>query len=95
LTDDDEQDPNEISIEVDDSLYIFTAAVAWIWDVTFNGMAFARNSICSEGILFNVSSVSLPLPFSDADLDISYQYCVIPRQTKRILPGDDEKEFIQ
>jgi hypothetical protein len=95
LTHGNEQYPTEISIKLDDSLYQSHPTDTGILEVEFTGMGFARNSVYFGGILFNVSSLSLWLPSSAADLDISYRYSVIPRQTKRIVRGDLVNKFIQ
>jgi hypothetical protein len=55
------QQAKEISIDLNDSLYIIQPTDSGIVDVKFKGQAFARNSICFGGILFNVSSFSFSL----------------------------------
>jgi hypothetical protein len=94
-TDGNEQHPSEISIELDNSLYTSHTEGSGISDVNFKGLGFPRSSICLDGILFNVSSLSLSLPSRAVDLDIAYHYCVIPRQTKEIVHANDPKGFIQ
>jgi hypothetical protein len=90
-----EQEAKKISNKWENSLYISNTEGPEICNVTFKGMSFARNSIYFRGILFNVSSLSLSLPFSAVDLDLSYRYCVIPRETRHIVPDTTRKKFIQ
>jgi hypothetical protein len=80
-----EQHANEISIALDDSLYIFHPTYSGLLKVEFRGLAFGRNSICFDGIFYNISSVSLSLPFPDLDLNMPLRNCVFPRQVKRIV----------
>jgi hypothetical protein len=92
-----EEHADKISIEVDDSLYTFRATDSGILEVEFRGMRFARNSVCFGGVLFPVSSLSLSLslPYPALGLDISFQYCVIPGQTKHIVLCKDARKYMQ
>jgi hypothetical protein len=66
-----------------------------IVDVKFKGQAFARNSICFGGILFNVSSFSFSLPSNTLLVRSRFQYCFIPRQATGLIPCVDGERFFQ
>jgi hypothetical protein len=92
----DKQHPNEISLPLDNSLYRSDLTDTGILEVTFTGITFARNSICFEGIRFNVSSISISPPCQDPSSDIStYHYCVIPRQAEGIVISNEANESLQ
>jgi hypothetical protein len=92
-----EQNPNDISMNLDDSLYSFHRMDSGLLEVKFEGLAFGRNSICFGGVLFNVSTVSASVPAGFPDLDLVESFCflIIPRQTTRILTSYNSSDFVQ
>jgi hypothetical protein len=94
-THDNEEHTNKILMALDDSLYILHTIDSRILDVGFRGMRIGWNLIYFRGLLSNVSTVSLSLPFPALGPGMAFQNCVIPREAQGIIPWADGKSFLQ